>query len=389
MPTERLYYTDSYLREFSANVLRREDGGRRLYLDRTAFYPTSGGQPFDTGQLAGARVVDVVDEGDEIAHVLDAPAHETAVTGLVDWPRRFDHMQQHTGQHLLSAIFADRFGWPTVSVHFGAEVSTLDLDTGAITWEDARAAELAANAAVVENRPVTVTFEDAATAAGLRKPPDRDGVLRIIDIGGIDRSACGGTHVRATGEIGPVLIRKLDRIRKQVRIEFVCGGRAVRAAQRDHAAVTAMAALLSASPADLPALVEAQREQLKEQTAERRRLAEELAGCRARELHAAAMPDSEGRRVVVQQVSGALDDVRPLALGVAGLPGGVYVAVSAAPPALLVAAAEDSGVEANALLQRALEPVGGKGGGSPRLAQGRLPNAAAAGVVLELVRSLL
>src|SRR3954462_5788992 len=127
--TERLYYTDAYLTVFDAAVVGRADGGHRVYLDRTAFYPTSGGQPLDTGRLGGVEVVDVVDEGDRVAHLLAAPAPGERLEGAVDWPRRFDHMQQHTGQHLLSAVIADRFGHATVSVHFGRESATLDLDT--------------------------------------------------------------------------------------------------------------------------------------------------------------------------------------------------------------------------------------------------------------------
>jgi alanyl-tRNA synthetase len=224
--TDRLYYQDAYLTEFDAAVLDRAEGGRRVYLDRTAFYPTSGGQPFDTGALGEADVVDVVDEGDRIAHLLAAPIAADRVRGRVDWTRRFDHMQQHTGQHLLSAVIAERFGHETVSVHFGRESSTLSLATGALTAERVAEAERFANRAVTENRQVKVTFEDAAAAAGLRKAPDRQGTLRIVTIDGLDRSACGGTHVRATGEIGAILIRKVERVKQLVRLEFLCGERA-------------------------------------------------------------------------------------------------------------------------------------------------------------------
>src|SRR5262249_20322329 len=151
-------------------VLERADDGRRVYLDRTAFYPTSGGQPFDTGRLGDGDVVDVVDEGERIAHVLAAPVTGDRVRGRVDWPRRFDHMQQHSGQHVLAAVFADRFGYETVSVHFGRDAATLDLHAGALTHGEVLEAERLANRAVTENHPVTVDFEDAAAAGGLRKP---------------------------------------------------------------------------------------------------------------------------------------------------------------------------------------------------------------------------
>ena len=180
--TTRLYYSDSYLRTFDARVVDRADGGRCIYLDHTAFYPTSGGQPNDLGTLGGVAVRDVIDEGDRIAHRLEAPCDGDAVTGEIDWSRRFDHMQQHSGQHLLSAVLAEQFGWNTVSVHFGADISTLDLDVPAVTPERAADAEQRANEVVCEDRPVRVSYEDAASAAGLRKASDRDGTLRIVTI---------------------------------------------------------------------------------------------------------------------------------------------------------------------------------------------------------------
>ncbi len=166
--TLRLYYTDSYLRGFDAELVERGDGGRRLYLDRTAFYPTSGGQPFDTGTLGGAAVLDVVDEGDRIAHLVSEPVAGPRVSGEIDWPRRFDHMQQHTGQHLLSAVLHDRLGLATIGVHFGRESSTLDLDSAAVDPGRLVEAELLANALVSENRPVGVSFVDAGAAGELR-----------------------------------------------------------------------------------------------------------------------------------------------------------------------------------------------------------------------------
>ena len=368
--TERLYYQDAYLAAFQATVLERADDGRRLYLDRTAFYPTSGGQPHDTGRLGGVEVVDVVDEGERIAHLLAAPVPAGPVRGEVDWARRFDHMQQHTGQHLLSAVLEDLYGFHTVSVHFGQDASTLDLDTPAITPEQVGAAETRANLVVTENRPVSIGFEDAAAAAGLRKPSDRTGPLRIVTILELDRSACGGTHVRATGEIGAILIRKVERVRKAVRLEFLCGTRAVRRARADQELLTRLAAQYSAAEDELPALVEAQRAELKEAVAGRREAEAQLDRYRAAELYAGAAPDAAGlRRIVVREERG-IDRLRGLAQAVAALPRAVFVGVAASPPGLLVAASEDSGRDAGAMLRSALAPAGGRGGGTPRLAQG-------------------
>ncbi len=371
--TERLYYLDSYLAAFEAAVVERGDGGRRIYLDRSAFYPTSGGQLHDAGRLGDAEVVDVVDEGHRIAHVVNQPVLAERVSGRIDWARRFDHMQQHTGQHLLSAVLADLYRFATVSVHFGGEVSTLDLDAPAIAPERVAAAETRANAVVTENRPVTVGFEDAAAATGVRKHSDREGPLRIVTIRDLDRSACGGTHVRATGEIGPILIGKVERVRKAVRLEFVCGDRAIRRARSDHDLLARIAALFSAAPPDLPALIEAHRTEFREATAARRELETRLDGIRAHELHAAATPDPEGVRWVVLRDEATLERQRALGQAVAGLPRSVFVGVAASPPGLVVAASADSGRDAAALLRTALERVGGRGGGTSRLAQGTVP----------------
>src|SRR5574338_55821 len=217
--TSRLYYTDSYLAAFDGRITELSADGRRVYLDRTAFYPTSGGQPFDLGSLGGAPVADVIDEDERVAHVLATPLDTKhvgdAVHGEVEWRRRFDHMQQHTGQHLLSAVFSDLFGYETVSVHFGADRSSLDLDASSIVPAQLGEAERRANELVWENRPVSVSFEDSATVTGLRKAPPREGTLRVVTIAGVDRSACGGTHVRATGEIGAITLRGTERVRKQ------------------------------------------------------------------------------------------------------------------------------------------------------------------------------
>lgn len=376
--TSRLYYTDSYLSEFDARIVERADGGRKVYLDRTAFYPTSGGQPFDTGQIAGAKVTDVVDEGGRIAHVLADPLSDAAdtVACAIDWPRRFDHMQQHTGQHLLSAVLGELLGHQTLSVHFGATASSLDLDTDSIERDDVVAAERRANALVVENRPVIVSFEDAAVADGLRKASARQGTLRIVQIYGIDRTACGGTHVRATGEIGPILVRRIERVKKQVRLEFICGLRAIQRARMDFERLSQLAHGLSSSLDDVPALVEAQAERLHAVDTQRRRLEGELQAYRARALYDETMPDASGvRRAVQRRESGPLDELRGLAQAYCMLPKATFIGTIDDPSSVLLAASEDSGIDAGRVLKAALTSVGGRGGGSPRIAQGSVPAA--------------
>lgn len=376
--TVRLYYDDAYRTRFEARVVARADDGRRLYLDQTAFYPTSGGQPNDLGTLAGVPVTDVVDEGERVAHVVAAPVEGDVVGGVVDWPRRWDHMQQHTGQHLLSAVCADHFGWATLSVHFGAEASTLDVATGAILPATLAELERLANAAVTDNRIVTVGFEDATTATGLRKASDRTGSLRIVTIEGVDRSACGGTHVRATGEIGPILLRRVEKVREAMRIEFVCGGRAVARVRADYDILARLGGALSCSIDELATIVPAQGEQLRQLQHERKRLDDELGAWRARDRHAAAVPGADGnRRHLERQAQGKVDACRAYALAFASLPKAVFVAAVASPPAILVAASDDSGVDAGRVLKEALAAVGGRGGGGPRLAQGTVSDAAA------------
>lgn len=373
--THRLYYTDSYLRDFEATVVELGDGGRRVYLDRTAFYPTSGGQPFDTGWVGDVEVTDVVDEGERIAHLLAQPFSGERALCRVEWSRRFDHMQQHTGQHLLSAVLAELTGHATVGVHFGRESSTLDLDTSGLPSDQLARAEARANEIVAENRPVYVGFAQAGAVDGLRKAPDRSGNLRIVTIHDLDRSACGGTHVRATGEIGAILIRKVERVRKGIRVEFLCGGRAIRRARGDHDLLVRIASELSASPDEVPALIAAHREELKCAHAARRELQDALDLHRARELYSEAAPDAVGvRRVSVRGEEGSsIEALRGVAQALTAMPRAIFVGTVPSPPAVILAASPDAGIDAAGVLKGLLTSVGGRGGGSSRLAQGIVP----------------
>jgi alanyl-tRNA synthetase len=386
--THRLYYTNSYLAAFTSTVAAESDDRRRVYLAETAFYPTSGGQPHDLGTLGGVEVVDVVDEGERIAHLLSEPLSTPAqpVAGVIDWTRRFDHMQQHTGQHLLSAVFEDLFRYKTMSVHFGPDSSTVDLDAEMVTRDQIVAVEARANAIVAEARTVNVSFEEAAQAMELRKASERSGTLRIVSIDGIDRSACGGTHVRTTAEIGAVLLRSSERVRQATRVGFVCGTRAVRRARRDFESLSRIAGSLSASLDDAAGLVGAQAERLKEGDNARRRLEKELAVFRAREHYDAAAPDSSGVRTLVLRDAGSMDELKTVAQAALSLPKCVIVGTLATPPSLLLAATEDSGIDAGKLLKTELAAAGGRGGGSPRIAQGSMPDAAS---LESLVRRLV
>lgn len=387
--TERLYYTDSFLTEFDAHVVERLDGGTRVVLDRTAFYPTSGGQPHDTGVLNGVRVTAVEEDPEgRIVHVLEQPLPESdEVRGVIDWPRRFDHMQQHTGQHLLSAVFEQLFGFVTVSFHMGAEASTIDLDAPAVTPAELAAAERRANEILCQDLPVSITFEDAASATGLRKESAREGTLRIITIEGADRSACGGTHVRSTGQIGAILVRKTEKIRGQTRVEFLCGSRAIARARADFEALDRTARQFSAALDDVPQAAAALLEQAKQAEKTRRKLALELAALRGRALYESCPPDSGGLRIYVERIeAGPIDDeARALAQSFCAAGRGVFVAACQNPPSILLATGADTGIDAGARLKAALEKCGGRGGGSPRIAQGSLPSAE---ILEALVRAL-
>jgi alanyl-tRNA synthetase len=372
--TQRLYYTDSYVRDFEAAVVDLADDGRRAYLDRTAFYPTSGGQPFDTGRLNDIQITDVVDEGERIAHLLAQPIADTKVVGQLDWARRFDHMQQHTGQHLLSAVLSDLYGYATLGVHFGRESSTVDLDGPSLAPDQIGRVEELCDEIVGENRPVEVSFEEAERVTDLRRASERTGRLRIVTIRNLDRSACGGTHVRATGEIGPILIGKVERVRKGTRVEFRCGARSIRRARADHALLSRLAGEFSASPEELPGLISTMRGEVKEANAARRDLETQLDTYRARELYLAAVPDATGiRRVVIREERGSLEGLRRVAQAFASMPLAIFVGTTRTPSALVLAASADSGVDAAGVLKGLLASVGGRGGGTAILAQGTVP----------------
>ncbi len=386
--TDRLYYNDSYLTEFRANVIDAGPERRRVYLDRTAFYPSSGGQSFDRGTLGGSAVIEVIDEEDRIAHVLEHPlGQEDEVVGSIDWPRRFDHMQQHSGQHLLSAVLIELFNIPTVSFHLGAELSTIDVGVPELESTKLLAVEERANALVFENRPVTVEYGQASDDLGLRKATERTGTIRLITIAGLDRSACGGTHVRATGEIGPVLLRKLDKMRGNVRIEFLCGLRAVRQARADYNGLSAVARIFGAPLEDTPMLALAQDEKLRETEKQRKKIAADLAQIRGRQRYLEAAPDSAGLRWAILRLPALTEEVRVEAQSFTAGEKAVFLAAGENPPSILLAASKDSGIVAGERLKALLAASGGRGGGNATLAQGSVSSIKDTEIVIQTLTS--
>ena len=269
----------------------------------------------------------------------------------------------------------------------GPESSTIDLDAAALDAAALLDAENRANQAVFEDRPIGIDFEDAAAALDLRKPSLRAGVLRIVSIEGLDRSACGGTHVRRTGEIGPILIRKLDKVRNTVRVEFLCGGRAVRRARADFDALARVAQMFSGALEDVPELVRVQLEAARANDKLRRKLEADLAQYQGRELHAATAPDETGvRRALRRLPNGSLEDFRSLAQSFTAQSKAVFTAALDDPPAVLLAVSADMGMDAGKLLKAALAQAGGRGGGNPRMAQGSLPSREALEQTIEQIK---
>ncbi len=378
-PTERLYWADAACTRFSATLLATvtHDGRPAAVLDATCFYPTSGGQPHDTGLLGEVPVVDVVEEDDRIVHVLARPLDRpvgTRIDGEVDWERRLDHMQQHSGQHLLSAAFSELLGAATVSFHLGTEVCTIDLDREALTEADSARVEERANAVVLDGRPMLAREydEDEALALPLRKAPVVHGRIRVVTVDGFDASACGGTHVSSTGQVGPIHIRRTERRHGGVRVEFLCGGRALRDYRARDALVQGIAGALSVGVADLPAaltrLQDADRSAGHALEAARK----ELLTARVEVLAAGAETLPNGWRLVCQ-VLGGLDApaMRVAANTLIARPGTIALLAVADPsPQVVLARSVDVDVAMGALLREVLSLHGGKGGGAPHMAQG-------------------
>jgi alanyl-tRNA synthetase len=374
--TERLYYADPYLTEFDARVLEcapGETGRHTCVLDRTAFYPTSGGQPYDAGTLGNARVVDVVDREDgTIAHVIEGDLDLGPVRGRIDWERRFDHMQQHTGQHVLSAAFDRILEARTVSFHLGAQSSTIDL-TKQVSPDDIARAESEANRIVWEDRPVSIRFADAEEAARLplRKETGRQGRLRLIDVDGYDLSACGGTHVARTGAIGMIAAASWERFRGGTRVEFLCGGRALRGYRTLRASVADSIRLLSVLPAELPSAIERQQADVRESKRRVKELQTTLASFEAETL-ASRAANHGGVAVVADAMDGwDANGLKLIASHFVTRPGRLVLLVSSPEPtSVVVARSTDVSADASAILRHVIGRFGGKGGGRPGLAQG-------------------
>jgi len=385
--TRRLYYDDAFATEFTARVKSCEPAlvpfspvakapAWEVVLDQTAFYPTSGGQPHDLGKLGEANVIDVRDAEDEIIHTVDQPVELGEAKGCINWPRRFDHMQQHTGQHLLSAMFQERFGLPTISFHLGSELCTIDLRGPEPTEEILEGAERAANQIIFENRPVNVRYgtADLLSQLGVRKEVERDGILRAIEIESADLQPCGGTHVQRTGQIGMLLVRRCTKVRQDWRVEFVCGRRAERFARRDFQLLRRLAEELRCAPEDV---VAASQRVLTERDAHFknvRALLQRLAEAEAVAALQSTNAGASGIRVVARVFGEETQEEYPaqLATQLAKFEKTVALLARSASGHVIFAQHPGTGKDLNALLKQTLLRFPGKGGGTPDFVRARL-----------------
>jgi len=400
--SERAFYWDSYTVKFEAEVVEATEieGRPALRLSSTYFYPTSGGQPNDTGSLRQgeqvARVVDVVvRESDEaVLHVLDAAIAAGHVTGELDWPRRFDHMQQHTGQHILSQAFIRTAEAETIGFHLSGQSVTIDLDRADLTAEEVRAAEQLANEVVTQNRPVRageVTREAAATLPLRKLPPGRDGRLRLIDIDGFDLTACGGTHVAGTAEVGLIKVLKTERRGEAMRVEFVCGGRAVADYRRKHDVTQQLGATLTTGIDDLPAALARVQDEARQLRLELKRERGARLALEAEQLLAAAETLGATRLVGHVLAGREVDEARQLAnlLTAAGAVALLGVAGKRAQLIFARPAEGPSFAHMGEAIRPALAALGGaRGGGGALSAQGGGPAADEATVVAALAAAI-
>ncbi|HEX2695560.1 MAG TPA: alanyl-tRNA editing protein, partial [Acidobacteriota bacterium] len=348
--TKKLYYEDAYLTEFDARVVERRDveGRPAVVLDRTAFYPEAGGQSSDRGTLDGVAVVDVVDDGGTILHVLAVPIEAAAVHGAVDRARRFDRMQQHSGQHILSQAFYEVLKGATLSFHIGDEVSALEIGVPKISDADLDRVEARANAVVFEDLEIRTYFvpEEEIGTVPLRKPPKKGeaGMIRVVEVDRFDHSACGGTHCRRAGEVGLIKVVKWEKIRGNLRFDFVCGGRALRDYQEKNRTVRHAAAAFSVSDRDVPAAIDKAQAEVKALKKRARRLEERVAAFEAGQL----VREASGKVIQAVFEDRSPEEARFLALNI--IKQGEFVVLFAAPGEershIILAAAEALGLDA-------------------------------------------
>jgi alanyl-tRNA synthetase len=390
--TARLYHRDAYLQTFETEVTAvrsADNGGPAIALAATAFYAEGGGQPPDFGEVAGLAVRDVQDEDGTIWHrVPDAtvlPAPGTRVKGAIDWERRFDHMQQHTGQHILSQAFLQVLGAQTLSVHM-ANTCTLDLTRPSVDAGEVLRVEQLANAVVLESRPVTTREVNLgeADALGLRRPPKQTGLIRVVEVEGFDRSACGGTHVRTSGEVGPIVIHRAERYKGGVRVEFLCGWRAIRDYRRARGLLHDLTGQLTVGEAELTDAVGRLRERARQLE---RALADATLALIEHEaatlLGAAGDAGAGPALVAVAFEARPVEELRALARALTTQRRALVILATEPDRRVLIARSPTVAADAAAILRETLAGFNGRGGGRAEAAEGSAAGAQSAQAVVD------
>jgi len=376
--TEQLYFDDPLTLEFEAEVIesRSLDGGRfGVVLPRTYFYPTSGGQEYDTGSIGDGQILDVYKDGDTIVHVLDRELPPGIYPAHIDRERRFRHMQHHTAQHILSASFLEVADIDSISANINGDTpSTIDLEVGTVDDETLCRAEAFANGIFFENRPVKSFYVTDADVPNLpfRKPPKVSGRIRVVEVDGFDLTPCGGTHVTQTGMIGMLKIVKTERVNQKLRVHFVAGGQALDFLEQVQSAAQGAALLLDSGLDGVVEAVERLQTQMKQMQSELDSLHGVVLGVEAEKLESAAEAVGEYRLVTALFENRSASELRSLADKLRRKSGIVAVLASYDDEklSLVAACAEGVKVDARELLKDHLAPIGGRGGGSPTLAQG-------------------
>jgi len=375
--TRLLYYDDSHLRQFTATVaaVRDTDGAVRIALDQTAFYPGGGGQPCDLGTIGNRAVLDVAEIEGEIWHRIDgAVAPGEAVECAVDWPRRFDHMQSHTGQHILSRAFVEVAKADTRSFHLGEAAVTIDVDHAAPSQDLLRRVEDRANQVVWEDREVLthVVSRDDALRFPLRKPPEIEGPIRVVEVGGYDWSACGGTHVRRSGQVGLIAILGTERYKGGTRVAFVAGSRALGRVRDAGELLRRVCLEFTAGEADLPSAIARLKEERERLDRRLKPLLRESLEREAARLLADAPRGAHGP-VVALHVPERPPEETGLLAGLISERGGTALLVSGDETPRAHFSAPAGTMSMGALLGEICKRHGGRGGGRPESAQGTIP----------------
>jgi len=369
--TKKLYFDDPYQVKFEAKVVERRihEGRSALILDQTCFYPESGGQPSDKGTINGIKVSGVLEEGERIIHLLEENVPEEEIKGKIDWPTRFDYMQQHSGQHLLSQSFYELLGGETLSFHLGDESSAVEIDISEIHEEEVEKVEKRANEIVFQDREIRVYFvpEEKIKEIPLRKPPQKKGLIRVVEVSDFDYSACGGTHCRRTGEIGIVKILKWERIRNNLRFEFLCGHRAIKDYTQKSRILRQLANQFTVSERDVFSSVEKVFSDSKSQKKRLRKMQEKIARYEAQEI----IGKAKERIIKDVLIERTVEEARFLALNIIRRDEFVvlYALKREKSGHLILAASENLNLDMRELVPLLSPLIRGKGGGSPSLVE--------------------